>query len=63
MPSLTDEEAKDLKAKIYDLDEQALKQVLFGLTYGLTLRSTIPSKDFKQFILDGELYTKARRKA
>ncbi|MDP2362675.1 MAG: hypothetical protein Q8M94_02775, partial [Ignavibacteria bacterium] len=46
------DEARILKAQVYDLSEIAAKQALFGIIQVLTLKTSITQAQFKE-ILDG----------
>ncbi len=51
--------SKDLKALIFDLNEKACKQVLFGLVEILTQHPSILRNVFVQAVSDGRDYHKA----
>jgi len=63
VPILESQYAKDLKALIYDLDEKALKQVLFGCVEILTQHPSILRNVFIELVSDGRDYYKARIEA
>ena len=52
--------AKDLKALIFDLNEKACKQVLFGMVEILTQHPSILRNVFVELASDGRDYQKAR---
>lgn len=52
--------SKDLKALIFDLDEKACKQVLFGMVEILTQHPSILRNVFISLVSDGRDYHKAR---
>lgn len=52
--------AKDLKALIFDLDENACKQVLFGMVEVLTQHPSVLKNVFVELVSDGRDYHKAK---
>ena len=60
MPTLDSNYAKDLKALIFDLDEKACKQVLFGMVEILTQHPSVLRNVFIELVSDGRDYHKAR---
>lgn len=61
MPTLPDEEAKDLKAQIYDLSEQACKQALFGMVQILKEHPSILLVAFRLLVEDGTKLTNVKK--
>lgn len=59
MASISKEYAKDLKALIYDLNEKASKQVLYGCVEILTQHPSVLKDVFIQLISDGRDLSKA----
>ena len=59
MPLLDVNYAKDLKALIFDLDEKACKQVLFGMVEILTQHPSVLRNVFIELVSDGRDYHKA----
>jgi hypothetical protein len=51
--------AKDLKALVFDLDEKACKQVLFGMVEILTEHPSVLRNVFVELVSDGRDYHKA----
>jgi len=51
--------AKDLKALVFDLDEKACKQVLFGMVEILTEHPSVLRNVFIELVSDGREYHKA----
>jgi len=51
--------AKDLKALIFDLNEKACKQVLFGMVEILTQHPSVLKNVFVELVSDGRDYHKA----
>ena len=60
MPLLDINYAKDLKALIFDLGENACKQVLFGMVEILTQHPSVLKNVFVELVSDGRDYQKAR---
>jgi hypothetical protein len=60
MPTLDVNYGKDLKALIFDLDEKACKQALFGMVEILTQHPSILRNVFMELVSDGRDYHKAR---
>jgi len=52
--------AKDLKALIFDLNEKACKQVLFGMVEILIQHPSVLRNVFIELVSDGRDYQKAR---
>ena len=52
--------AKDLKALIFDLNEKACKQVLFGMVEILVQHPSVLRNVFIELVSDGRDYQKAR---
>ena len=59
MPPLDVNYSKDLKALIFDLDEKACKQILFGMVEILTEHPSILRNVFVELVSDGRDYHKA----
>jgi len=57
MGKISYEKSQDLKAIIYDLDERAIRQVLFGIVEILKLKSSVLTDQFKALIDDGARLT------
>jgi len=55
--------AKDLKALVFDLDEKACKQVLFGMVEILTEHPSVLRNVFVELVSDGRDYHKATMRA
>ena len=53
--------AKDLKALIFDLNEKACKQVLFGMVEILVQHPSVLRNVFIELVSDGRDYHKARK--
>jgi hypothetical protein len=51
--------SKDLKALIFDLDEKACKQILFGMVEILTEHPSVLRNVFVELVSDGRDYHKA----
>lgn len=60
MPLLDVDYSKDLKALIFDLDEKACKQVLFGMVEILKQHPSVLRNVFIELVSDGRDYYKAR---
>lgn len=59
MQVINSDYAKDLKALIFDLDEKASKQVLFGMVDILTQHPSVLRNVFIELVSDGRDYHKA----
>ena len=59
MPLLDVNYGKDLKALIFDLDEKACKQILFGMVEILTEHPSVLRNVFVELVSDGRDYHKA----
>jgi len=57
MGKISYEKSQDLKAIIYDLDERAIRQVLFGIVEILKVKSSVLTDQFKALIDDGARLT------
>ncbi|MBS3920027.1 MAG: hypothetical protein KG012_14205 [Deltaproteobacteria bacterium] len=55
------DEARDLKARVYDLSEIGLKQVLFGMIQILTLKTSITQAQFKEILDDAGKYSQIKK--
>lgn len=62
MGNISREYAKDLKALIYDLDERASKQVLYGCVEILTQHPSILKDVFVMLVSDGRDLVKWNKK-
>ena len=56
------DEARTLKALVYDLSEIGLKQVLFGMIQILTLKASITQAQFKGILDDASKYSQTIKK-
>ena len=59
---LTSEEAKALKARVYDLDEGAAKQALYGIIQIFTIKSRFVTGYFEELIDDAQKYSLQRKR-
>jgi len=57
---LDTEEAKMLKARVYDLSELAAKQVLYGIIQIFTMKAKLSIPVFEEVIDDAGKYGKAK---
>ena len=55
------DEARALKAHVYDLSESAAKQALYGMILFLSLKTTITQAQFKEILDDASKYTQAKK--
>jgi hypothetical protein len=61
VPTIDKNYANDLKALIFDLNEKACKQVLFGCVEILTQHPSVLKDVFIELVSDGRDYTKVLR--
>ena len=57
------DEAKILKATVYDLSETAARQALFAMVQILTLRTSITQVQFKEILDDAGKYSVITKKS
>ena len=57
MPSLAREDAKMVRAQIYDLSEQGAKQVLYGMVQILEQNPSVMMVAFRLLVEDGGKYS------
>lgn len=55
------DEARTLKAKVYDFSETAAKQAPWGMIQILTLKTSITQAQFKEVIDDASRYTQIKK--
>ena len=55
------DEARTLKATVYDFSESAAKQALWGMIQILSLKTTISQAQFKEVLDDAGKYTQAKK--
>lgn len=55
------DEARNLKALVYDLSEIGLKQALFGMIQILTLRTSITQAQFREILDDAGKYVQIKK--
>lgn len=63
MPLLDVNYGKDLKALIFDLNEKACKQILFGMVEILTEHPSVLRNVFVELVSDGRDYHKVMMEA
>jgi len=61
MPTLPKEEAKILKAQIFDLTEDGAKQALYGMVQILEQHPSVLLVAFRLLVEDGAIYSEAMR--
>ncbi|MBS3918899.1 MAG: hypothetical protein KG012_08430 [Deltaproteobacteria bacterium] len=59
-PIYTDE-ARNLKALVYDLSETGAKQALWGIIQILTIRTSITQAQFKEILDDAGKYSQIKK--
>ncbi len=55
------DEARALKAQVYDFSETAAKQALWGMIQILSLKTTITQAQFREILDDAGKYTQAKK--
>ena len=55
------DEARVLKAKVYDFSETAAKQALWAMIQILSLKTSITQAQFKEILDDAGKYTQAKK--
>ena len=55
------DEARMLKATVYDLSETAARQALFAMVQILTFKTSITQVQFKEILDDAGKYTQAKK--
>ena len=55
------DEARVLKAKVYDFSETAAKQALWGLIQILSFKTSITQTQFKEILDDAANYTQVKK--
>lgn len=58
---LNPEQAKILKATIYDLSEQAAKQALYGIVQMLSIKINLSKNHFEEIIDDARKLTEVKK--
>jgi hypothetical protein len=61
MPTLPKEEAKMVRAQIYDLSEEGAKQVLYGMVQILEQQPSVLMVAFRLLIEDGGKYSEVMK--
>jgi hypothetical protein len=61
MPSMSQEDAKLVKAQIYDLSERGAKQVLYGMVKILVQNPSVMMVAFRLLVEEGGKYSEALR--
>ena len=60
---LTTEEAKTLKARVYDLSELGAKQILYGIIQALNSEGKILRPFFEEILDDGAKYSDSTKRS
>lgn len=55
------DEARTLKAMVYDFSEISLRQALWGMINILTLKTSITQAQFKEILEDANKYTQNKK--
>jgi len=55
------DEARILKAKVFDFSESAAKQALWGIIQIFTLKTSITMAQFKEMLNDASIYSQSKK--